>query len=134
MILIDNYDSFTYNIVEYFRILGKHIQVIKNDEMTIEDFDKLNFNSIILSPGPSNPSNAGITMDIIKKYHKEKQSWVFAWDIKQLQNFLVQILLKLKSLCMANVQKYILNKMSHYLMGLSKVLKQLDIIPWLLKI
>ena len=72
MILIDNYDSFTYNIVEYFRILGKHIQVIKNDEMTIEDFDKLNFNSIILSPGPSNPSNAGSTMDIIKKYHKEK--------------------------------------------------------------
>ena len=72
MILIDNYDSFTYNIVEYFRILDKHIQVIKNDEMTIEDFDKLNFNSIILSPGPSNPSNAGITMDIIKKYHKEK--------------------------------------------------------------
>ena len=47
MILIDNYDSFTYNIVEYFRRLGKDIKVFKNDEITVEDLKKINFDAII---------------------------------------------------------------------------------------
>lgn len=72
MILIDNYDSFTYNIVEYFRILGKDIKVFKNDEITITELEKMDFNSIILSPGPSNPDNAGITMGVVKRFYKEK--------------------------------------------------------------
>lgn len=72
MILIDNYDSFTYNIVEYFKILGKDIKVFKNDEITVEDLKKMEFDSIILSPGPSNPSNAGITMKVLKEYYNKK--------------------------------------------------------------
>lgn len=72
MILIDNYDSFTYNIVEYFNILGKEIKVFKNDEITVEELEKLNFETIILSPGPSNPDNAGITLEIIEKFYKSK--------------------------------------------------------------
>lgn len=72
MILIDNYDSFTYNIVEYFRILGKDIKVFKNDEITVEDLKKINFDAIILSPGPSNPSNSGVTMSVLKEYYNKK--------------------------------------------------------------
>ncbi len=73
MILIDNYDSFTYNIVEYFKILGQDIKVFKNDEISINDLQQMDFKSIILSPGPSNPDNAGITMDIIKNFYQTKR-------------------------------------------------------------
>ena len=72
MILIDNYDSFTYNIVEYFKILGEEIQVYKNDEITIRELKKMAVNAIILSPGPSNPDNAGITLDVISEFYQEK--------------------------------------------------------------
>lgn len=73
MILIDNYDSFTYNIVEYFKILGINIKVFKNNEITIEELKTMEFNSIILSPGPSNPNNAGITLDVIKNFYQSKK-------------------------------------------------------------
>ncbi len=73
MILIDNYDSFTYNIVEYFKILGHDIKVFENDSITIDELKKMEFESIILSPGPSNPRNAGITLDVIKNFYKEKK-------------------------------------------------------------
>ena len=73
MILIDNYDSFTYNIVEYFKILGHDIKVFENDSITIEELKEMEFESIILSPGPSNPKNAGITLDVIKNFYKHKK-------------------------------------------------------------
>lgn len=71
MLIIDNYDSFTYNIVQYIRILGVEPIVIKNDEMVLEDVKKLDFSRIILSPGWGNPDNSGITMDVID-YYKDK--------------------------------------------------------------
>lgn len=73
MILIDNYDSFTYNIVQYLRELGVNPRVFKNDEITIEELKKMNFSSIIISPGPKNPDNAGISLDVIKEFHKTKK-------------------------------------------------------------
>ena len=73
MILIDNYDSFTYNIVEYFNILGHDIKVFKNDEITINDLKSMNFERIILSAGPHNPDNAGITMEVINHFYKTKK-------------------------------------------------------------
>lgn len=72
MLIVDNYDSFTYNIVEYVRILGKNPIVIKNDEMSIAEIEQLTFDKIIISPGYGNPDNSGISMDIIKKYHNKK--------------------------------------------------------------
>ncbi len=71
MLIIDNYDSFTYNIVQYIRILGVEPIVIKNDEMRLVDVKKLDFSRIILSPGWGNPDNSGITMDVID-YYKNK--------------------------------------------------------------
>lgn len=71
MLIIDNYDSFTYNIVQYIKILGTEPIVIKNDELTLPEIQKLNFKRIILSPGWGNPDNSGITMDIID-FYKDK--------------------------------------------------------------
>ncbi len=68
MLIIDNYDSFTYNIVQYVKILGVNPIVINNDEMTLEDVKKLSFSKIILSPGWGNPDNSGISMRIIDFY------------------------------------------------------------------
>lgn len=73
MILIDNYDSFTYNIVQYLQELGINLTVFKNDEITISQLKKINFNSIIISPGAGNPNTAGISLDIIKEFYKTKK-------------------------------------------------------------
>ena len=71
MLIIDNYDSFTYNIVQYVRILGIEPIVIKNDELSLDEIKKLQFERIILSPGWGNPENSGVTMDVID-YYKDK--------------------------------------------------------------
>lgn len=71
MLIIDNYDSFTFNIVQYIKILGIEPVVIKNDELTLLDIQKLKFSRIILSPGWGNPDNSGITMDVID-FYKDK--------------------------------------------------------------
>ena len=68
MLIIDNYDSFTYNIVQYIKILGIEPIVIKNDELNLDEIKKLEFSKIILSPGWGNPKNSGVTMDVIDYY------------------------------------------------------------------
>jgi len=77
MILIDNYDSFTYNIVQYLKELGIEPIVFKNDKITIAKLKKLDkeiwFSSIIISPGPKNPNKAGISLDVIDEFYKTKK-------------------------------------------------------------
>lgn len=73
MILIDNYDSFTYNIVQYLQELGIQPKVFENDKITIEELKNLKFESIIISPGAGNPDTAGISMDVIKEFYKTKK-------------------------------------------------------------
>ena len=68
IIVIDNYDSFTYNIVEYLRQLGKEVTVLKNDQCTICDIKSLNPNGILLSPGPGNPDQAGICLQALEAF------------------------------------------------------------------
>jgi anthranilate synthase component 2 len=70
ILMIDNYDSFTYNIVQYCLELGANLKVIRNDEMNIEEIKKLNPEKIIISPGPSTPKEAGVSVDVIKKIDK----------------------------------------------------------------
>ena len=72
VLMIDNYDSFTYNIVQYCRELGADLKVIRNDELTIDEIEALNPDKIILSPGPSTPDDAGVTLDVIKKFADSK--------------------------------------------------------------
>lgn len=71
--LIDNYDSFTYNIVQYLKELGVNPIIFENDKITIKELKKLDFDSIIISPGPKNPDEAGISMDVIKEFYKTKK-------------------------------------------------------------
>ena len=68
MLLIDNYDSFTYNIVQYLKILGVKPRVIKNDELTLNEITSLKFKQIIISPGWGSPVNSGVSMDVIDYY------------------------------------------------------------------
>ena len=70
LILIDNYDSFTYNLVHYFEELGQQVKVVRNDEIHTEDIFELNPNYLVISPGPSSPKNSGICLDLIKENSK----------------------------------------------------------------
>ena len=67
ILMIDNYDSFTYNLVQYFGILGEEIEVVRNDKITIEEIEKKNPEAIIISPGPGTPEDAGISLELIGK-------------------------------------------------------------------
>ncbi|MCH5252304.1 MAG: aminodeoxychorismate/anthranilate synthase component II [Lachnospiraceae bacterium] len=67
ILLIDNYDSFSYNLVQLFGAFNPDIQVIRNDEMTVEEVEKINPSHIILSPGPGYPKDAGICEEVVKK-------------------------------------------------------------------
>ncbi len=72
LVLIDNYDSFTYNLVHYFEEIGEKVQVFRNDEITTEKVFKLNPKYIVISPGPSIPKNSGICMELVKINSQKK--------------------------------------------------------------
>ena len=65
ILMIDNYDSFVYNLVQYFGELNEDMVVKRNDEITIDDIKTLNPEIIVLSPGPCSPNEAGICMDVV---------------------------------------------------------------------
>jgi len=68
LLMIDNYDSFTWNLVQYFAELGADVQVIKNDELDIAAIAALNPERIVLSPGPCTPNEAGVSMAVIREF------------------------------------------------------------------
>jgi len=70
VLMIDNYDSFTYNIVQYCLELGADLKIIRNDELSVEEIKKLNPSKIIISPGPATPDDAGVCLDVIKEFGK----------------------------------------------------------------
>jgi anthranilate synthase component 2 len=72
ILMIDNYDSFTYNIVQYCLELGANLKVIRNDELTIKEIEELNPTKIILSPGPATPNEAGVCLDVVDYFKGKK--------------------------------------------------------------
>ncbi len=68
LLLIDNYDSFTYNLYQYLGELGAEVEVVRNDSVTVEDIDEMAPERIIISPGPGNPDDAGISKDVIRSF------------------------------------------------------------------
>ena len=72
ILLIDNYDSFTYNLYQYMGIFNPDITVKRNDEITIEDIKEMKPEKIVLSPGPKSPKEAGICMDVVKEFYDKK--------------------------------------------------------------
>ena len=71
ILIIDNYDSFTYNLVQYVGSLNYNIKVFKNNKLTIDDIYDISPDKIIISPGPGRPEDAGVSVEIIKKYYKQ---------------------------------------------------------------
>ncbi|MFQ6311497.1 anthranilate synthase component II [Lysobacter capsici] len=67
VLMIDNYDSFTYNIVQYLQSLGAQVKVIRNDELSVEEIERLAPERIVISPGPSTPDNAGVSLEVIRR-------------------------------------------------------------------
>jgi anthranilate synthase component 2 len=69
ILMIDNYDSFTYNIVQYLYELGADVEVVRNDKITVDEIKlKSELDAIVISPGPCSPSEAGISVDVIKEF------------------------------------------------------------------
>lgn len=68
LLMIDNYDSFTYNLVQYFAELGAEVQVYRNDEISVEQIEKIKPQHIVVSPGPCTPNEAGISVAAIKHF------------------------------------------------------------------
>ncbi|MEA4902614.1 aminodeoxychorismate/anthranilate synthase component II [Desulfitobacterium sp.] len=71
IVLIDNYDSFTYNVYQLVGCLNPDIRVFRNDQMTVEKLEKLNPDHLIISPGPGFPATAGITLEAIRRFYQK---------------------------------------------------------------
>jgi anthranilate synthase/aminodeoxychorismate synthase-like glutamine amidotransferase len=70
ILVIDNYDSFTYNLVQYLGELGAELTVVRNDRMTLADVNRLAPSHIVISPGPGDPTDGGISNDVIREFHR----------------------------------------------------------------
>lgn len=80
--MIDNYDSFTYNLVQYLGELGEDVTVYRNDQITVGEIEGLKPDRIVISPGPCTPSEAGVSVETIKAFPENCPYWVCVWDIK----------------------------------------------------
>ena len=72
LLMIDNYDSFTYNLVQYFGELGQEVKTFRNDQITIKEIRKLDPKYIVISPGPCTPKESGISMQVIDSFKEKK--------------------------------------------------------------
>jgi len=70
ILMVDNYDSFTYNLVQYVAQLGEEVRVFRNDQITLHEIDQMAPDAIFLSPGPCSPKEAGITVEVIRTFHQ----------------------------------------------------------------
>ena len=68
ILMIDNYDSFTYNLVQYLGELGQEVKVFRNDALTVKDIKRLNPAKIVISPGPGRPEDAGISCEVVREF------------------------------------------------------------------
>ena len=71
ILVIDNYDSFTYNLVQFLGELGYTIEVFRNDAITLDEIATMNPDQIVISPGPGTPDNAGISVAVVKRFYQE---------------------------------------------------------------
>jgi len=71
LFMIDNYDSFTYNLYQYFHMLGAEVEVARNDQVSVEDIGRLGPLAIVISPGPCRPEDAGVSVAAIKRFSGE---------------------------------------------------------------
>lgn len=70
ILLIDNYDSFTYNLVQYFKQIEENVVVYRNDQITVPEIEQMDPDLIVLSPGPGHPAETGVCRDVLHRFHK----------------------------------------------------------------
>ena len=70
LLMLDNYDSFTYNLVQYLQSLGAEVKVVRNDALTVDEIEKLAPDRIVISPGPCTPNEAGVSLELIERLGK----------------------------------------------------------------
>jgi len=87
LLMIDNYDSFTYNVVQYLGELGADVHVVRNDEIAVNDIEALAPEKIVISPGPCTPNEAGISMDVIRQYAGNCRCSASAWGTRALARY-----------------------------------------------
>lgn len=71
LVVIDNYDSFTYNLVQYLGELGAQLQVFRNDQLSVDDLRRMQPQAVVISPGPGRPEDAGISLELIRELGPE---------------------------------------------------------------
>ena len=101
ILMIDNFDSFTYNLVQGFRSLGTEVVVFRNDAITIDEAKALAPDFLVISPGPGRPKDAGISMEIIKAFASNVPILGVCWGISVLSRFLAVKSHMQSSSCMA---------------------------------
>lgn len=103
IVLIDNYDSFTYNLYQLLGEYEKEIVVVRNDQITIEQLEEMKPKGIVLSPGPGKPEDAGICIDVIRHFYKNVPILGICLTIKQSYPHLEEKLLEQSAL---NTEKH----------------------------
>jgi len=71
ILVIDNYDSFTFNLVQYMKVIGEEIIVLRNDQVSLRGIQELKPDFILISPGPGNPNTAGVCLDVVKNFYQD---------------------------------------------------------------
>ena len=108
VVMVDNYDSFTYNLVQYLGELGAEVTVVRNDQVTVADIEKLAPDKIVISPGPCTPKEAGVSVEAILKFAGRIQFWAFALAIKASAMLLAAISSMPNTSCMAKLRLFII--------------------------
>ena len=88
ILMIDNYDSFTFNIVQYLGELGADVLVKRNDEVSIDEIKTLNPERIVIFPGPCTPNEAGVSIEVVKYFVSSNRFWEFVLVIKRSDKLL----------------------------------------------
>lgn len=71
ILIIDNYDSFTFNLVQYIKQIGQEVVVLRNDEISIETIKQMNPTHLLISPGPGNPDSSGICLEVVQEFYRD---------------------------------------------------------------
>ena len=82
LFVLDNYDSFTYNLVQLFMPFNLNIKVCRNDKVSVSYVEKIKPDYILISPGPKDPKNAGISIELIKKFAKKYRYSEYVWECR----------------------------------------------------
>ena len=85
LLVIDNYDSFTFNLVQYLGELGANSEVVRNDKISVEEVGERGADAIVISPGPCTPNEAGVSVDVVKRYAGCSPFWEWAWGTNPSQ-------------------------------------------------